>query len=212
MIPGASPQQIEEAPMGQPATKIGHFTYGDYCSWPDDERWELIDGVAYAMSLAPSRGHQELVMELGTQIRVFLRGKPCRVYAAPFDVRLPSQDEADPQTRTVVQPDLAVICDQTKLDTKGCRGAPDWIIEILSPRTAAKDWIQKRRAYERHGVREYWLVHPVDRLLTIYRRDGDRFGTPEIQVTEGTTVVGVLEGLVIDWNAVEWSDQHERLG
>jgi Uma2 family endonuclease len=190
--------------MGQPAVKVGRFTYGDYCTWPDEERWELIDGVAYAMSPAPPRGHQEVVVELVTQIRVFLRGKPCRVYVAPFDVRLSDQDEADAQVPTVVQPDLAVICDPAKLDARGCRGAPDWVIEILSPSTASKDWIQKRHAYERHGVREYWLVHPVDRVLTIYRREGDSFGSPDIQAIEGSTVVQVLEGLVIDWDAMEW--------
>jgi len=136
------------------------FTYADYCTWPEEERWELIDGEAYAMAPAPARVHQDVVVAIAARIYGALGGTACRVYIAPFDVRLPDRDEADEVVTTVVQLDIAVICDPAKLDDKGCRGAPDWIIEVLSPATAAKDQIQKRALYERHGVREYWLVHP----------------------------------------------------
>jgi len=132
--------------MTQPLYQSDRFTYADYCTWPEEERWELIDGKAYAMR--PPRP-------------AFI-GTACWVYVAPFDVRLPDRDEADEAVAAVVQPDIAVICDPVKLDDKGCRGAPDWIIAVLSPATVAKDQIQKRALYERHGVREYWLVHPVD--------------------------------------------------
>lgn len=188
--------------MPHAVAKPGRFTYGDYSAWPDDERWELINGVAYDMTPAPSRVHQEVVVELARQIGNFLRDRPCRVYVAPFDVRLPDTDEADERVETVVQPDIAVICDESKLDDKGCRGAPDLIVEVLSPRTAAKDMIQKRDSYERHGVREYWLVHPVDHLLWIYRLEGDVFGKPEVRATEATTSSSVLGGLEIDWSQV----------
>lgn len=144
------------------------FTYADYRRWPSDERWELIDGEAFNMSPAPSRRHQEVVGEIFRQTANFLQGKPCRAYVAPFDVRLPQADEADDQTRTVVQPDIAVICDFAKLDDQGCRGAPDWVVEVISPLTAAKDHIKKRALYERHGVKEYWLVHPLDCVVTRY--------------------------------------------
>jgi Uma2 family endonuclease len=101
---------------------------------------------------------------------------------------------------TVVQPDVAVICDPRKLDDKGCRGAPDWIIEILSPASAAHDQIRKRVLYERHGVREYWLLHPVDRVLTIYRLGEDgAFGKPDIRTLEEPTPVGVIAELAIHW-------------
>ncbi len=90
--------------------------------------------------------------------------------AAPFDVRLPKHGEPDELVDTVLQPDLALICDPAELDDRGCRGAPDWIVEILSPHTAAHDQIHKRALYERHGVHEYWLLHPTDRVLTIYQR------------------------------------------
>jgi len=188
--------------MSHEVVKPGRFDYGSYSGWPGDARWELIDGVAYDMTPAPSRVHQEVIVELARQIGNFLLDRSCRVYVSPFDVRLPDADEADDRVETVVQPDIAVICDESKLDEKGCRGAPDLIVEVLSPRTAVKDMIQKRDSYERHGVREYWLVHPVDRLLWIYRLEDDVFGAPEVRAAEGTTPSSVLDGLEIDWSQV----------
>ncbi|MCG6940862.1 MAG: Uma2 family endonuclease [Thiohalocapsa sp.] len=185
--------------MTQPALKIGQFTYGDYRRWPEEERWELIDGEAWDMSPAPTRAHQQMVVELTRQIGNFLLGKPCEVYAAPFDVRLPRADEADDRVESVVQPDVAVICDSSKLDDAGCRGAPDWIIEVLSRRTAVKDHTVKRDLYERHGVQEYWLVHPTDRVLTIYRLVDGAYGKPDVQALTGETPVRVIDGLGIQW-------------
>jgi Uma2 family endonuclease len=186
--------------MPQAARKIDYFSYGDYCQWPEGERWELIDGEAFAMAPAPTRLHQEFVVALAAQIHPHLEGTGCRIYVAPFDVRLPRKDEADARVDTVVQPDVAVICDPSKLDDKGCRGAPDWIIEILSPASAAHDQIRKRALYERHGVREYWLLHPVDRVLTIYRLGEDgTFGKPDIRALEEPTPVGVIAGMAIHW-------------
>ncbi|MBA2410335.1 MAG: Uma2 family endonuclease [Gammaproteobacteria bacterium] len=185
--------------MSSHALKHGHYTYQDYCAWSDDERWELIDGQAYNMSPAPTRRHQDVVMELSRQIANFLRAHPCRVYTAPFDVRLPRAAEADAQIDTVVQPDISVICDANKLDDPGCRGAPDWIIEVLSPGTAAKDQIRKRELFQRHGVKEYWLVHPIDRILTVYKLETQEYGKPDIRATEGSTEVATIQGFEIDW-------------
>jgi Uma2 family endonuclease len=185
--------------MNAPALKIGRFTYGDYRRWSAEERWELIDGEAWDMCPAPTRPHQQMVVELTTQIHGFLRGRPCEVYSAPFDVRLPRADEADDQVDTVVQPDIAVICDPAKLNDAGCRGAPDWIIEVLSKRTAVKDHTVKRDLYERRGVREYWLVHPTDRVLTIYRLLDGAYGKPDVQGLTGETPVRVIDGLSIQW-------------
>lgn len=193
--------------MPQLAAKTGRFTYADYCRWPEDERWELIDGEAFAMCPAPTRLHQEFITECVAQIHPQLKGTDRRLYVAPFDVRLPKADEADERVDTLVQPDIAVFCDRTRLDDKGARGAPDWVIEILSPATAARDQIRKRALYERHGVREYWLIHPVDRLLTLYRLGEDgRYGAPELLELIGCTEVAALPGVRIDWPAPEAFD------
>jgi len=179
------------------------FSYGDYLTWPEEERWELIDGVAYNMTPAPSVAHQRIVRELLTQINELLRDGPCEVFAAPFDVRLPEADEGDAEITTVVQPDLAVICDPIKLDERGCRGAPDLIMEVISPSTAAKDQIYKVALYERHGVKEYWLVHPTDCLVTIRLLGSDgRYGLPRIHEAKGALPVATLPGLEIDLDAV----------
>lgn len=188
--------------MGLPRRDIEYHTYADYCSWPDDVRYELIDGVAYAMGPAPVRRHQGILLELARQVANILDGSPCRPYIAPFDVRLPKTDEIDNDVDTVVQPDLVVICDRAKLDDKGCRGAPDWVVEVLSPSTAGHDQILKRALYQRVGVREYWLVHPVDRIVTIYTLDAGSYGAPDVRELVGTLAVGVLPEIVIDWERV----------
>jgi len=180
-------------------TQAQRFTYADYCQWPEDERWELIEGVAYAMAPAPTRPHQGVAGEIFRQIANFLEGKPCQVYFAPFDVRLPEPSEADEETETVVQPDILVVCDEKKLDDRGCKGAPDWIIEVLSPSTASRDHVEKKALYEKHGVREYWLVHPTDRILTRYRLENGVFTPALIEETAGATAVEVLPGLEIQW-------------
>ena len=188
--------------MGLPQRDVEYHTYADYCSWPDDIRYELIDGVAYAMGPAPVRRHQGILGEIFRQVANVLEGSPCRPYIAPFDVRLPKADEIDDKVDTVVQPDLVVICDRAKLDDKGCRGAPDWVVEVLSPSTAGHDQILKRALYQRVGVREYWLVHPVDRIVTIYTLNSGSFGVPDVRELVGTLAVAVLPEIVIDWERV----------
>lgn len=167
-------------------------TYGEYCTWPEDSRYELVDGRAYLMAPAPSRAHQDLVLELARQISDQIEGSSCRVYIAPFDVRLPRGSETDAAIDTVVQPDLSIVCGEGKLDDRGCRGAPDWILEVVSPSTAAHDQILKRDLYERHGVREYWIVHPTDRLVIVYRSQASGYGKPLVQ-----ELVGVLPSTAV---------------
>jgi Uma2 family endonuclease len=178
-----------------------HHTYGEYLTWSDDNREELIDGVAYVREPpAPSRPHQELVGELYYEVRGALEGKRCRVYVAPFDVRLPKSDEPDEKIDTVVQPDVLIVCDRHKLDQRGMRGAPDWLAEVLSPSTASHDQIIKVPVYERAGVREVWLIHPTDRILTIYRLEGGRYGRPTILELKGQTPLTAVPGVSIDWD------------
>ena len=190
--------------MALPKIKPGNnFTYGDYITWPEDERWELIDGYAYNMSPAPLRIHQKISRELERQIANFLLDKPCEVYDAPFDVRLPEADEADEDVITVVQPDIVVVCDEKKLDHKGCRGAPDLIIEILSPATSAKDMKIKLSLYERHGIKEYWIVFPTDNIIQVFKLNKKKiYGKPEVYSEEDKIKTPILEGLEIDLDLV----------
>ena len=188
--------------MGPPQRDHELHTYGDYVSWTDEMRCELIHGAAYAMGPAPTRRHQEVTGELFRQIADVLDNSPCRPYIAPFDVRLPRANEADEDIDTVVQPDISVICDKSKLDERGCRGAPDWIVEVLSSGTASHDQIVKRALYERVGVREYWLVHPVDKVVTIYLLENGAYGKPAVQELAGKTSTTFPPGITIDWARV----------
>ncbi|MBP7635290.1 Uma2 family endonuclease [Candidatus Ozemobacteraceae bacterium] len=178
------------------------YTYADYLTWPEDERWEIIDGEAFDMTPAPGLDHQEILAELITQFRTFLRGKTCKVFPEP-DVILPRGNESDAEARSVLRPDLAVVCDPAKTDDKRIRGAPDLVIEILSPSTASHDMIRKRRLYEQAGVREFWLVHPADRIVTIFRLESDgNFGKPVYLGAEDRIDANLFSGLTIDLTLV----------
>jgi len=175
------------------------YTYSDYLNWDDDERWELIDGVAYNMTPAPSRRHQDISGELFRQFATYLLDKPCQVYVAPFDVRLHEADEDETDSTTVVQPDISVICDAEKLDDAGCIGAPDLIVEILSPSTSRKDHKEKFIRYERAGVKEYWLVDPEAKTATVFKLGTDSlYGRPDVYSDEEKIVVGILPELEIN--------------
>lgn len=187
-------------PIGQ--RDADYHTYGDYLGWPEDVRYELVDGVAYLIAPAPSRRHQEVVGDIFLQVGGALRGRRCRAYVAPFDVRLPKDGEDDALVDTVLQPDIAMFCDPAKLDDRGARGAPDWVIEVLSPATAAHDQTVKLRVYERAGVPELWLVHPTDQTVAIYRLVDRAYGRPEIRETVGTLGVGAVADVLIDWAQV----------
>jgi len=186
--------------MGLALKDAQHHCYGDYLTWSDDQHYELIDGDAYLMSPGPDLGHQDVAGEVYLQIRQALKNKACRAFIAPLDVRLPKHNEADERIDTVVQPDVLVVCDSFKLDRRGVRGAPDWVVEVLSPSTASHDQILKRKIYERHGVREYWLIHPVDRVLTVYRLIDGEYGRPELYELRGETQVGILPEIAIRWD------------
>jgi len=178
------------------------FTYGDYLKWPDEERWELIDGVAYDMSPSPSRRHQEIVGELYRQISNYLLDKPCHVYVAPFDVRLPVGDEPDEEIETVVQPDIVVVCDRNKLDDRGCRGAPDIIIEVLSAYTAKKDLVTKYHLYEKHKVKQYWIFDPETEEVIIFKLKNDKYEKPEEYNREDKIRVDIFKDLEIDLSII----------
>ena len=165
-----TPDGIKEGAVGESALgesyarKDGQrYTYSDYLEWDDDQRWELVDGVPFLMS-APSRVHQKICSNLHYLLYDMLKGKPCEVYFAPFDVRL----NADTFDNTVVQPDILVICDSEKLDKAGCIGAPDFLIEVLSPSTSSRDRHLKFDLYRKTGVREYWVVEPEVKVVSAH--------------------------------------------
>ena len=189
-----------------PAERL--FTYSDYRTWGEG-RLELIDGKVFDLSGASNTAHQRVIVALAFQVyRFFSERAFGEVFIAPFDVRLPVSIEPDDAVGTVVQPDVLVVCDPEKIDKFGCRGAPDWVIEVISPSTASKDQMLKRKIYERHGVREYWLVHPGDRTLTVYRPNGQgRYGAPEVVDATGTTGIELFPDLQIEWVGVFQSFQ-----
>lgn len=179
------------------------YTYKDYLTWPDNERWELIHGRPYNMTPAPTRRHQGLLVELLRQLANYFHDRPCKVYGSPFDVRLPAGNEADDDIQNVVQPDISVICDPDKLDEAGCKGGPDLVIEIASPSTSRKDLKEKFLLYEEAGVKEYWIVQPEGNTVMIFKQGADgRYGRPEVFSEEDTVEVLRFEGLSIDLKAV----------
>jgi len=145
----------------------GHFTWADYLTWPDTEHWEIIGGEAFAMSPAPSLRHQSVSRELTRQMSDFFDGRPCDVYAAPTNVRLSNDD--------IVQPDLLVVCDKSQMKDTHIEGAPNLVVEILSPATAGFDRVRKMRLYARSGVKEVWLITPYSWLAEVYALSGESY-------------------------------------
>lgn len=156
----------------------GRFTLDEWEAWPDGERWELIGGVAYDMSPAPRTSHQDVAGRLYRDLSLFLGDSgSCSAFIAPLDVYLP--DGVEDSTDTVVQPDVLVVCDRTKIDEDGVHGAPDFVAEVLSESTAYKDWNEKRDLYERSGVREYWIISTGTGSVFRFTLRGGRYGPVE---------------------------------
>ncbi|HNW35441.1 MAG TPA: Uma2 family endonuclease [Candidatus Ozemobacteraceae bacterium] len=191
--------------MSHPLQTTGRkFTYADYLASPENERWEIIDGESFKMAPIPGSAHQEISAKLVDLLRAFFRDRPGRVIQAPVDVRLPKPRESVERTTTVVHPDILVVCDEEKIDERGLKGAPDLIIEILSSAAASHDRIRKRDIYEKHGVKEFWLVSPGDRSVTIFRlTPNGAFRPPEIKDCDRLKVkVSIFPGLAIDFSEV----------
>lgn len=144
----------------------GPYTYDDYLSWSDEKRWEIIDGVSYALA-SPTVRHQDVLLNLASAMRPFFRGRPCRLFIAPLDVVL-SED-------TVVQPDLLVVCDPKKVAGACIRGVPDLVVEVLSPSSAWHDRLCKFKRYAAAGVKEYWLVSPEVATIEIFTQEDGAF-------------------------------------
>ena len=187
--------------MPLPAEKF--YTYADFLTWDESEWVELIEGDVFMMSPTPTRFHQEISGEIFLQIGSYLRGKKCKVYAAPFTVRPFEREDDDPRgVDTVVQPDITVVCDPGKLDDMGCKGAPDLIVEILSPSNRRHDMLTKFNLYQRAGVREYWIVDPDARTVSVYTLEEGAYHAAEVYSAGSSVPVGVLEDCSIDLKTV----------
>ena len=188
--------------MALPAEKA-RYTFADVLSWAEDERIEIINGEAFMMA-TPSRIHQKISFELGRQLGNFLEGKPCEIYPAPFSVRLFEQAKDSPENvSTVVEPDISVICNREKLDKYGCRGAPDLIIEILSPSTRRHDRLVKLNLYQKAGVREYWIVDPENKSVLVFLSDANGFfHIYEDYGQKDVAKVNILDGCYIELGKV----------
>ena len=149
------------------------YTYADYLKWTFEERVELIKGIIKKMSPAPSRMHQTVSVEILGIFREFFKNQSCNLYHAPFDVRLPVPSKK--KDTTVVQPDICVVCDESKLDELGCNGSPDLIVEIISPNNSKHDTVTKYNLYEEAGVLEYWIVDPINRMILVYILENGKY-------------------------------------
>ncbi len=164
------------------------YTYADYLQWKFKERIELIKGRIFKMSPAPSSYHQEIVVEITRVFANYLKGKPCKVYSAPFDVRLTKKLLLNEDVITVVQPDICVICDRSKIDKRGCIGAPDIVVEILSPGNNKTELQNKYEVYEENGVQEYWIVSPQDKTFLKYTLNNEGKYVASRLLTSGSEV------------------------
>ena len=178
------------------------YNYSDYQTWSDEERWEIIEGVPYNMSPAPSTRHQRILGELHIAFRSVVR-KPCEVFLSPFDVRLSESYDEEVTIENVVQPDLLVYCDKAKVDEKGGKGAPDLVVEILSPSTASKDIKTKLLLYQKFGVREYWIIDPDKDTVEILSLDEKgRYVIRQREEKEGTVESIHFKGLKVELTAL----------
>ena len=174
------------------------YSYADYLKWDFKERVELIVGRLYKMSPAPSPLHQRISMDISGQLWSFLRGKECKVYTAPFDVRLAKKGMADFEIYTVVQPDISVVCDKSKIDGRGCLGAPDIVVEILSPSNNETELNNKYELYQSSGVREYWVVFPDERAVIQYSLVNEQFVGSRPLVSGHVVTSDILPGFKLD--------------
>ena len=199
--PEKEEEEIDDITLLEPE---GVYSYADYLKWTFEERVEIIKGKIFKISATPGTKHQEVSTILGGEIYNHLKGNPCKVFHAPFDVRFPKDlSDSNEETFTVVQPDISVICDLTKLDEAGCKGAPDLIVEILSPSTSSKDLKEKFWLYQEHKVKEYWVVYPGENIIEPFELDHEGTFRSKGKFVEGDTLKStVLSGFSIQINDV----------
>lgn len=178
------------------------YSYADYLKWTFDERLELIKGKIFKMTPAPASGHQRLSWIISGELYQHLKGKTCQAFSAPFDVRLSRKGTSDKSVYTVVQPDICVICDPAKIDKRGCTGAPDIVIEILSPGNNQKELRNKYEVYEESGVLEYWIVSPQDKTFLKYTLMDGLYQPSRLLTIGDQVTTNILPGFVLDLETV----------
>ena len=185
--------------MGHPSVKKAaqKYTWDDYRTWPDNERWEIIDGVAYNMTPAPSVKHQNVAGNFFSQLKQKLANKTCKPFIAPLDVILSEYD--------IVQPDVFVVCDKNKITEANIKGAPDLVVEILSPATALKDLREKKNLYEKFGVKEYTVIDPLEEYVERFCLGGDGiYNKGEVFGPQEVLPLKSLEGIEVNlWEVFE---------
>lgn len=186
------------------------YTYEDYYKLDDGLRYEVYYGKIYAMSPAPIAKHQRLQSIINTIFESYLKGKKCKVFPTPFDVRFIDYNENGKNIDCVLQPDLSIVCDKSKIDRRGCIGAPDLVVEILSKGTSQRDTQTKFDIYEKYGVKEYWIVYPNDEIISVYKLNKDaEYGKPKIYTYEDKIKVGIFPDLELDLRDVFERDEEE---
>lgn len=182
--------------MADPLKQIEkNWSYAQYLTWDDNNRWEIINGTVYNMSPAPGRFHQHYIGNIFAQFHQQLKGKPCQAFVSPFDVRFAEKpDDGDEDIINVVQPDIIIVCDQSKLDNRGCKGAPDLVVEVLSPSTMKRDRKEKFELYRKFGVKEYWLVYPGENTIEVFTLNNGSYGESVLYDENDTVTVSVAGG------------------
>lgn len=173
------------------------YTYADYLKWTFDERLELIKGKIFKMSPAPGSVHQLISGAIFAELYNYLKGKPCKVFHAPFDIRLNKRSINNKDIQTVVQPDISVVCNPLKIDERGCLGAPDIVVEILSPGNNKKELQNKYEVYEENGVLEYWIIHPSEKTFLRYSLVENRYQASRLLTTGDEVITPILPGFVL---------------
>ena len=192
-------KEKNKSALEEPSTSYtGKYSYADYLTWQLDEMVEIIKGRLFKMTAAPSRIHQKVAGKLYYYLYGFLKENPCEAYLAPFDVRLPKASIKNEEIYTVVQPDICVICDRSKLDDAGCLGAPDLIVEILSPGNNKKELLNKYEVYQESGVKEYWIIQPIEQTLLIYSLLNGSYAPTRLLTSGDVVTSSVLPGFSLD--------------
>ncbi|MEX2591361.1 MAG: Uma2 family endonuclease [Anditalea sp.] len=181
-----------------PFSEYGRYSYEDYLTWKIDEMVELIKGKVFKMAAAPKRRHQEILLKIASKLYYLLEKNACKAFISPFDVRLPAHSKKDEDIYTVVQPDICVVCDRSKLDDAGCIGAPDLIVEILSPGNNRKELQYKYEVYEESGVKEYWIFHPEEQTLLVYTLNNAKYVPSKLFTLGDMVSSGCIEGFHLD--------------